>query len=190
MHRPAPGLECEVLRAIGKSGPAPQGIAVLNADGQVLDWVLMFDDDASVLKFLDRARQRFAEHPDSAKPFATERYQRFPGAKRDDAAAHSVSIPEATGHDDADRCPADSVHPPGAVIANVVGRRGTDDGGLTARIVNQEDYAQDRFVILRAFSSGSRTRSRKPAASACKSRMKWRASGPAALTWGCSMCDR
>jgi hypothetical protein len=147
MHRPAQGLENELLRAIGKSGPAPQGIAVLNADGQVLDWVLMFDDDPSVLKFLDHAKARFAEHPDGAKPFTTERYQRFPGSKRDDVPAHTLKVPTAHKHSADDRCPADSVYQPGTVIAKVVGRRVTGDGKLTPDTVNQEDYAQDKFII-------------------------------------------
>ncbi|MEQ1862024.1 MAG: hypothetical protein ABMA13_19060 [Chthoniobacteraceae bacterium] len=147
MHRPAAGLENELLRAIGKSGPAPQGIAVLNADGQVLDWVLMFDDDASVLKFLDHARQRFAVHPDNSAPFMTERYQRFPGSKRDDVAAHTVTVPKGGGHDDTVRCPADSIYEPGTLIAKVAGRRVIEEGRLTGDTVNQEDYSQDRFVI-------------------------------------------
>ena len=147
MHRPAPGLENELLRAIGKSGPAPQGIAVLNADGQVLDWVLMFDDDASVLKFLDHAQKRFAENPDGSKPFTTERYQRFPGAKRDDVAAHTVKVPKTIKHSDSDRCPADTMYEPGTMIAKVAGRRVNETGKLTSDIVNQEDYAQDRLVI-------------------------------------------
>lgn len=147
MHRPAPGLENELLRAIGKTGPAPQGIAVLNADGQVLDWVLMFDDDASVLKFLDHAQKRFAAHPDGSKPFETERYQRFPGSKRDDVAAHSVKVPQEIKHTVTDRCPADSAYEPGTMIARVAGRRVTEAGKLITDTINQEDYAQDRFVI-------------------------------------------
>jgi hypothetical protein len=147
MHRPARGLENELLRAIGKSGPAPQGIAVLNADGQVLDWVLMFDDDASVLKFLDHAQKRFAEHPDASKPLMTERYQRFAGLKRDDVPAHDVKVPQSIAHSAADRCPADSVYEPGTMIARVAGRRVTEAGKLIKDTVNQEDYAQDRFVI-------------------------------------------
>jgi len=147
MHRPAPGLENELLQAIGKSGPAPQGIAVLNADGQVLDWVLMFDDDSSVLQFLDHAQKRFEVHPDSAAPFMTERYQRFPGMKRDDVAAHTVKVPREFKHDANSRCPADSLYEPGTVIAKVAGRRVIEEGKLTTDTVNQEDYSQDRFVI-------------------------------------------
>ncbi|HYF00840.1 MAG TPA: hypothetical protein VEJ18_18100, partial [Planctomycetota bacterium] len=38
-----PGAEGDLYREIGRSKPAPQGIAVANASGKVLAWALMFD---------------------------------------------------------------------------------------------------------------------------------------------------
>jgi hypothetical protein len=146
MHQPSTEPERKLLQAIGKSGPAPQGIAVLNSDGQVLDWVLMFDDDPSVLKFLDHSLSRFAAHPDGAKPFETGRYQRFPTVKRDPVPAHTTPVP-VLAHGQGESCPADSRHAPGTVIAKVLGRRVDRTGRPLPAEVNQEDYAQDRFVI-------------------------------------------
>lgn len=148
MQRPARGTEQQLLHAIGRSGPAPQGIAVLNADGQVLDWVLTFRDDPAVLEFLDYAKKQFQEHPDRSRPFQTERYQQFPGHRRDDMAAHDFVVAEgATHHHPNDRCPAGTLYPPGTIIAKVTGRRVNADGTLIADTVNQETYAQDRFII-------------------------------------------
>lgn len=147
MHQPANGLEQRLLQAIGRSGPAPQGIAVLNSDGQVLDWVLMFDDDPSVLKFLDHTLQRFGQHPDSAQPFTTERYQRFPTAKREGQPAHEARLPARAKHPPDDHCPADSRYAANTLVTKVIGRRLDDDGKLNPGVINQEDYSQDRFVI-------------------------------------------
>ena len=44
--------EAKLLRNIGRSAPAPQGMCVLNSDAQPLAWSLMFDDDDQVLAFL------------------------------------------------------------------------------------------------------------------------------------------
>lgn len=148
MQRPSRETEHQLLHAIGRSGPAPQGIAVLNADGQVLDWVLTFRDDPAVLEFLDYAKKQFQEHPDRSIPFSTERYQQFPGQRREDMAAHNFVIPEGANHDHPnDRCPANSFYPPGTIIAKVTGRRVNADGTLIVDTVNQEQYAQDRFII-------------------------------------------
>ena len=53
VNNPPGDEEGQLYREIGRSKPAPQGICVVNSAGKVLDWALMFDDDSSVLAFLD-----------------------------------------------------------------------------------------------------------------------------------------
>lgn len=147
MHRPASGIENQLLQRIGESGPAPQGIAVLNTDGQVLDWVLTFRDDPAVIEFLDHTLKRFGENPDSSKPFATERYQQFPGQPSDPVPAHNFKVSDNARHGSDDHCPASDVYLPGTMIARVSGRRLNADGSVLSGEINQEDYSQDKFLI-------------------------------------------
>ena len=84
VNNPPVGLEGMLYREIGRSKPAPQGICVANSDGKVLDWVLMFDGDESVINFLDHCLKRFDEYPEANKPVPAERYMRFPSHKLDD----------------------------------------------------------------------------------------------------------
>ena len=81
-----PGFDDEgrLYAEIGRSKPAPQGICIANSAGKALDWALMFENDAAVLGFLDRALERFKQFPDAVRAVATERYMRFPDAKMDD----------------------------------------------------------------------------------------------------------
>ena len=84
VNNPPPGIEGKLYREIGRSKAAPQGICVANSAGQVLAWTLSFDDEPSIMKFLDYALERFAEYPDGTEPVITERYLRFPGHKMPD----------------------------------------------------------------------------------------------------------
>ena len=61
INNPPRGLEGDLYAELSRSKPAPQGICVANSAGKALDWVLMFDDDKSVVKFLDHALQRYAK---------------------------------------------------------------------------------------------------------------------------------
>ncbi len=81
INNPPDNDEGRLYREIGRSKILPQGVCVVNSAGKVLDWVFMFDDDKSVLDFLDHAKKRFAEFPDASKPFPAERYKGFPSQK-------------------------------------------------------------------------------------------------------------
>src|SRR5205085_612680 len=83
--------ESRLCRAIGRSKVAPQGICVVNPSGKVLAWTLMFDDEKSVTGFLDRALERFRDHPSATPAFAAERYMRFPGQKIEPVEDEGVS---------------------------------------------------------------------------------------------------
>ena len=78
VNNPPYDEEGRLYREIGRSKVLPQGICVINSAGKVLAWTAMFDDDQSVLAFLDHCTQRFAQFPDARKPFPAERYPEVP----------------------------------------------------------------------------------------------------------------
>src|SRR5262245_29120351 len=87
------------FQRINRPKIAPQGMCVLNSSGQVLAWVQLFDDDASVHAFLDHARKRFQEKADPKEPVVTERYMIFPSDKAEER-RDETKLPEvvAEGH--------------------------------------------------------------------------------------------
>ena len=60
INNPPDNDEGRLYREIGRSKILPQGVCVVNSAGKVLDWVFMFDDDKSVLDFLDRPENLLA----------------------------------------------------------------------------------------------------------------------------------
>ena len=146
MHSPPQDSEDRLLQAAGRVAPAPQGIAVLNSDGQPLAWTLMFDSDSSVLEFLDYAKRRFREHRDSSRPFEVERFQRFPSMRMPDSALASGSRPPAI-HPQGEACSGRPQHPKGTLLVQVIGRALDDRGQPGADTLHQSHYAQDKFEI-------------------------------------------
>src|SRR5438105_1685924 len=108
--------------------PAPQGIGVVNSAGKVLAWAVMFDDDPSVVGFLDHARKRFADFPDAKKPVPAERYQKFPSHQLADVADTRTALRVPERHADGRACPATPPQPRGTVLARVFGRALDADG--------------------------------------------------------------
>jgi hypothetical protein len=130
---------------------APQGICVLNSAGQVLAWVQMFDDDRSVLDFLDHGLKCFRANADAKRLVATERYMSFPSARHKDF-RDEVKPPAvvAEGHPPGKSCPAHAGKEPvpaGSVLARLVGRALDDKGKLLADTVRQEHYVEDQFSV-------------------------------------------
>ena len=163
-----------LYQRLNRAKLAPQGIAVLNASGQVLAWVQMFDDDKRVLDFLDHARKRFLEHPDTKRPVVTERYMKYPSARvseyRDETKVPPVI---AAGHPKGKSCPAEGgkeAVPPGSLVARLVGRALDGRGKPVADTVRQEHYVEDQFsvtpevqkALLKALSSAGTARVRLP----------------------------
>jgi hypothetical protein len=101
--------------------PSP-GVSVVNSAGKVLDWVFMFDDDKSVLDFLDHAKKRFAEFPDATKPFPAERYKGFPSQKLANVDDDGKVMPMVERHREGESCPAKPRVPQGTLLARVFGR--------------------------------------------------------------------
>ena len=81
VNNPPTTRKGRLYREIGRSKILPQGICVINSACKVLAWAEMFDDDKSVLAFLDHCSQRFAQFPDAQKRFPAERYLKFPSQK-------------------------------------------------------------------------------------------------------------
>src|SRR5205823_8430428 len=102
-----------------RSKIAPQGICVVNSAGKALDWAMMFDDDNSVLAFLDHSARRFAQFPDAHKPVAAERYGKFPSQKAADIEDNGAVPLIIERHPDRKICPAKPLIQRGTVVARV-----------------------------------------------------------------------
>jgi hypothetical protein len=147
VNSPPDDAEGRLYREIGRSRPAPQGICVVNSTGKVLAWALMFDDDKSVLAFLDHAARRLAQFPDAKKPVAAERYLKYPSARLEDVADSGKALVVPDRHPEGTHCPAAPRVPPGTVLARVVGRALGKDGKPLADTLPQEHYVEDRFHV-------------------------------------------
>jgi len=113
VNNPPDNDEGRLYREIGRSKILPQGICVVNSAGKVLDWVFMFDDDKSVLAFLDRARKRFAKFPDAIKPFPAERYMKFPSQKLADIEDNGKVVPIVGRHPEGGKLSGQATRPVG-----------------------------------------------------------------------------
>ena len=149
MNPPA-GLEGALYREFKRTQPAPQGICVANSAGKPLSWTLMFEDDPSVLKFLDHAQQRFRTFPDGSKAFATERFMRFPKHKLADAPDSGTLLNVPDGHAESEQCPGDLPFGENSLLAKVVGRALGSDGAPLSDARTQDNYVEDRFEIPEA----------------------------------------
>ena len=145
--------EGKALRSIYRSKAQPQGTCVLNSGGQVLAWVIMYDKNKSVLDFLDHGLKRIRDHPDAKQAIMTERYFRFPSDKLKEMKDEVKPQPIAERHADGKHCPGWVDLPRGTVVAKVIGRALDKDGKLSARLVNQEHLALDRFEVSPALQA-------------------------------------
>ena len=145
VNRPPDDDEGLLYREIERSKPAPQGICVVNSAGKVLNWALMFDDDTSVLAFLDRCAKRFAQFPDAKKPVAAERYMKFPSQKQQDVEDSGKVLPVLDRHPETQHCPAEPPLREGTVAVRLFGRALDKDGKPVADTLRQENYIEDRF---------------------------------------------
>jgi hypothetical protein len=147
VNNPPGGEEGQLYREIGRSKLAPQGICVINPAGKVLAWSLMFDDDRSVVGFLDHALMRYARYPDANQAVPAERYMRFPGERAEDVADTRQPLPAGARHAPGQHCPGTPPVPPGTVVARLFGRALDPEGRPLADTVRQEHYVEDRFEI-------------------------------------------
>ena len=147
VNNPPRGVEGELYAEIGRSKPAPQGICTVNSNGKVLTWALSFDDDASILKFLDHVVSRYKKAPDAQKPVIAERFMTFPGRKLSDVKDTGKRIMIPAQHAKHDRCPAKPALEKGTLVGRIIGRPLDDNGKPVTETLRQEDYMEARLEI-------------------------------------------
>ena len=147
VNNPLRGVEGELYAEIGRSKPAPQGICTLNSHGKVLTWALSFDDDESIVKFLDHVVSRYKQASDPQKPVIAERFMTFPGHKLSDVKDSGKRIRVPAQHAEHDRCPAKPALAKGTLVGRIIGRPLDDKGKPVARSLRQEDYMEARFEV-------------------------------------------
>jgi hypothetical protein len=147
VNNPPDDEEGRLYREIARSKLAPQGICVVNSAGKVLAWTMAFDDDKSVLAFLDHSAKRFAQFPDAKKPVAAERYGRFPSSKVADVEDNGKTPVIAEHHPEGKSCLGATRVRQGTVLARVFGRALDKDGKPLADTIRQEHYVEDRFHV-------------------------------------------
>lgn len=151
VNNPLDDEEGRLYQEIGRSKVLPQGICVVNSSCKVLDWVAMFDDDRSVLAFLDQARRRFGKFPDARQAVAAERYMKYPSEKLPDAADTSKPLIIPERHAKGKACPAKPLVQRGTLSTRVFGRALDKAGKPLTDTIRQEHYVEDRFAIPVAF---------------------------------------
>jgi hypothetical protein len=139
--------EGRLYREIGRSKILPQGICVINSACKVLAWTEFFDDDKSVVAFLDHCLKRAAQFPDAKKPVPAERYMKFPSRKLADMEDNGKAPVIVERHSQGKSCPAKPRVPHGTIDARLFGRALTEDGKLAANTLRQESYVEDRFTV-------------------------------------------
>lgn len=147
VNHPPRGSEGELLREIGRSKPAPQGICVANSAGKVLDWVLMFDDEPSLLAFMEHTGKRYQQFPDARQPVPAERFMRFPSHKLPDVPDATRPIPVPDEHAADDACPGRRRLPPGTLVGRIIGRALDKEGRPLSDTLRQEHYMEARFEL-------------------------------------------
>jgi hypothetical protein len=146
VNNPPPGMEGRLYAEISRSKPAPQGICAANSDGKVLAWTLSFDDEASIVKFLDYAMDRYRQSPSAETPVTTERYMKFPGHRLSDVPDRRLDVQTPDDHGD-ERCLAEPMTEQGTLLGTIVGRALDAHGNPVADTVRQEHYMEARLEI-------------------------------------------
>jgi hypothetical protein len=146
VNNPPDGDEGRLYREIGRSKAAPQGICVVNSAGKVLDWALMFDDEPSILGFLDHVLKRYASFPGAEKPVAAERFMRYPGQKLNDVEDDVKPFEVPSKHPEGRRCLGATEFSEGTLVGRTWGRA-LKEGKPSEETQRQELYLEDRFEI-------------------------------------------
>lgn len=144
---PGDDAEGKLLQRLRETQPAPQGIAVLNSDGDVLVWALRFEDDAEVLGFFAYAKKRFAEHPDGSQKVATQRFMIYPTQSLDEIQGATASRGAPDEHVAGEPCPYSPGYEQETVVGKIVGRRLDQTGTFVGDTIGQENYMEATVEI-------------------------------------------
>ncbi len=147
VNNPPRGVEGALYAEIARSKPAPQGICTTNSAGKVLAWALSFDDNKSILGFLDHVSDRYREFSDASSPVNAERYRKFPSHKLSDVNDNGKRINAPERHANGDRCPAVPALERGTLVGRIIGRALDDDGIPVSDTVRQELYMEARMQV-------------------------------------------
>ncbi len=147
VNNPPAGIEGTFIREISRSKPAPQGICVANNSGKALAWVLGFDNDAQVPKFLNYCLSRNKEFASPKTSIPTARFRLFPSRPLPEAPDINTKLPPLVMHGKNQHCVATPKKERGTLVARVWGRRMDKDGVPVKNCIPQENYIEDVFDI-------------------------------------------
>ncbi len=147
VNNPPPGLEGDLYSEIARSKPAPQGICTANSSGKVLSWALSFDDEASILRFLDHVADRFHHESSPGDGVVAERFMKFPSVKLSDVPDNLVTNEIPAEHSADDRCLGIPSVEAGTLVGRIIGRALDDQGVPVADTLRQEHYMEARFEV-------------------------------------------
>jgi len=147
MGNPPNDEEGRFYREIRRSKVDNQGICVVNSSGKVLGWAQTFDDDKSIVKFLDHCLERYTVHSDAKVSVAAERYKRFPSQKLPDVEDSGQPLPIIEQHPEGKHCPAKPPLEKGTLVGQLIGRALDEQGVPVTDTLQQEHYVEARFEI-------------------------------------------
>ncbi len=147
VNNPPRGIEGELYTEIARSKPAPQGICTANSAGKVLAWVLSFDDEKSILKFLDHVVERYRQSPDAEQSVSAEQFLKYPSLKLKEVPDTGKRLVIPAQHPHGDRCPARPALERGTLVGRIIGRALDKQGKPSTETTKQEQYMEARVEI-------------------------------------------
>ncbi|MFT5498089.1 MAG: hypothetical protein ACI9TH_003497 [Kiritimatiellia bacterium] len=145
--------ERRLYAELKRTSPVPQGIAVLHYTGEVISWVLSFDDEAGIPAFFDSCYTICKEQPKGALAF-TKRYRSYPSVRLADVPARGPIHDLPAMHANTEKCPAADHQIEGSMLIKVYGRAIDEAGEFKEDTRAQENYVEDRFQLEPDLSQG------------------------------------
>lgn len=150
VDNPPRDAEGDLYRAIRRTRAVPQGICTLNSSASVLAWAYSFQDDDSIVRFLNHVKTRYAAA--SNQPTFAERFRRFPTTKLPDVPASRLP-PIPARHRKGEPCPGAPAVSKGGLTGTIIGRRVDRDGQYVKDTRRQENYMEARVELDSKFQT-------------------------------------